>query len=361
MKEGLSVSVMEQLLQQTALAVQTEADPVVKYILEVALDERIALDRALTEIAPQLLPDRIPTQNLPLICWLLITSKSAPLHRPPTGLLNNIDEQFCRELIRLLERADASDYLRTALLMNYFILSSRHTGHPADLEQFLQEIPIESYLRKIKQHNPVNLSFSEGIAPISIALARGCYDLVPQGRIYITVTRWIEDYVELIRHNLLPIITAHELYSFFPVSISPHEQTCETNQVLSWSYGDFNQIFTLRAAAELLNDKALLGLVERVGEYTLLRREFSKNQVSTTDLANGGAGLALMYHFLGQKTGNAHYQEAERHWLEWVANRMQKATESTPTHFLNGPSGLYMAIRAIAQSERLLPDLLFIQ
>lgn len=349
-------SVLTFLLQTLEPELKKETNPLLRIL------GRMSVVPALTVSEEEwavLQPAVVSTEDLPGVCWLLLKQQT-PGYEPETNLLPLLEQRYRQELLTLLEGSDPALCLRTALLLNYFCLSAHQARHPEADRQFFNQLPVEAYLNRISEKPDVPLTFLDGLTPLSITLARLCQSMPISAHLTAAVSDWLMNLTGLIRQYLLPVQTNEHLYSFFPTAICRPDRTCETSQQLTWGSGDLNQVFLFRAAAPLLGDATLLTLAQRVGEFTTFRRERTATEVTDTRFGRGTAGLVMMYDLLYRETGDNSYNEARTFWLRKTVSLLVHTHNPTPSSFLDGVVGTFIALQATSKPNNQLAPVLFL-
>lgn len=237
-------------------------------------------------------------------------------------------------------------------ILNYFGNAKHTTDHLTNLLNILQQYFIfnETYYTE----KELNLGFYDGQCGLLIVLMNVLNKHNQDERIYNSVKEIagiIEAQVEQIIDNIVPVGDMADLVTFFPESINHNDNIVSISNHLSWSQGDLNQVIVLYKAGCFLNNPEYAKIADRVGTYTLTRKEFEDTEIDSANLKDGAAGLAMMYLALYKGTHNEKYLDGYEFWKEQTLKILNDALENENTFenvndFLNGLLGILMTLYA---------------
>lgn len=116
-----------------------------------------------------------------------------------------------------------------------------------------------------------------------------------------------------------------------------------------WCYGDLNQVFLLYQAGHLLNRQDWIDIADKVGSFTLLKRNFEETMIHDTCLCHGTSGVGRFFWALHQVSGNNKYLEGYEFWMQKTARMVEEIFENNtfpekPCSYLEGLAGSGMAL-----------------
>lgn len=202
-------------------------------------------------------------------------------------------------------------------------------------------------------------SLATGVTGVLITLMKACKRLNEDRRIASTVqsiTSWIEVQMNTISSNIIDVNWESENRSFFPASIERDNDLVQVSNNLTWADGDLGHVFLLYLTAEFSQNSSYYRLAERIGMYTLLRKDFTSTGIAHADFRRGSAGLVYTYDALWRYSNNSKYQEGASYWHQQTADLFAKDLrdnhyQHTFFGLLDGAIGTALIERAISQNN----------
>ncbi len=162
-------------------------------------------------------------------------------------------------------------------------------------------------------------SLATGITGVLISLLKACQYTKDSERIGNTVqiiSCWVETQMNVIKDNIIDVNWELASMAFFPTSIEQADDLVQVSNELTWSDGDLGHVFLLYLAADFWQDSDYYRLAERIGMYTLLRKDFASTGISHSSFKRGSAGLVYTYDALWRHSRNSKYQQGAAFWYQ---------------------------------------------
>ena len=237
-------------------------------------------------------------------------------------------------------------------ILSYFGDTGYSKDHLSDLLNIIQQY--FSYTETYQSEKELNLGFYHGQCGLLTVLMNVVQKHNSGKRIFNNVNEIagiIEARIEQIVDNIIPVGDMAGLVTFFPESISMHDDIVTISNHLSWSQGDLNQALVLYKAGCFLNNPEYVKIADRVGTYTLIRKEFEDTEINSANLKDGSAGLAMMYLSLYKSTYNEKYLEGYEFWKDETLRMLNEALNNeivfeNTDDFLNGLLGIMLTLNA---------------
>ena len=240
-------------------------------------------------------------------------------------------------------------------ILSYFGNTNHSFDYLSDLLNIIQQY--FSYTERYQNEKELDLGFFLGQSGLLIALMNVLNKFKLDRRIYSNVKEIagnIEARIEQIVNNIIPVGEMAGLVTFFPESIGQHDDILTISNHLSWSKGDLNQVVVLYKAGCFLNNPEYTKIADRVGTYTLTRKEFEDTEINSANLKNGAAGLAMMYFSLYKGSKNERYYDGYEFWKEQTLMMLTEPLEvekdsENADDFMNGLLGILLTLRVFEE------------
>jgi hypothetical protein len=234
---------------------------------------------------------------------------------PALAVPAQLDEALYAEAVRLHHEPDASSRHCFFRVLRYFSL--RLPTATVALPQLQALLALQPEPPAAEQ---LALGLVEGLAAellLLLKLHKAGFRQAPiVTRIRAGITRLL-----MVRH---PVDFQEGQYSVFPYQVLPTSQEAAFSAELSWQRGDLGQSLLLYKAHELMQDEELIKIAELVGLNTLLRTTVQATGISTSELAQGAAGVAHLYRKLYQASHQVAYREGYSFWLGQTHSLLHK-------------------------------------
>jgi lantibiotic biosynthesis protein len=209
----------------------------------------------------------------------------------------------------------------------------------------------ENIISKLSRDTYINLNISKGFCQLLIAVIEVMEVFKDDERINKCVhgiTNFIDGFCQYIIQQMMPINSDWEQFSFFPSTIDVEENSFLMSNSLSWLSGDLNQVQLLYRASKLTGSQSFWDIAERIGEYTLTRRNITTTEINNPFFRNGSIGLANIYRNLFELTGNTKYREGYDFWIIETLKFIDINKESLqPLNYLDGLLGVWIGLQDI--------------
>lgn len=284
------------------------------------------------------------------------------------SILAVIDQKIMQVLIHQIQH-DNLDFLHSAIGAIAY-LADRYEGQlnlrePLELYVHALHDKVRSYEKKggfiknlysYSRYNDshidnVNLSLSHGYCAILLTLMH----LYEKNIAKNIMGEMIETGVNFIMNSLKEENLSNIMCSVFPSNIvvslpKEHKQNLAYyNQRIGWCYGDLNQVLLLYKAGKLLKRADWIKLADKVGAFTLSKKDSHSTQIDDMYLCHGTSGVSLFYHTLYKISGNVSYLDGAGYWMDKTIDTLEE-TLSVPGKakgaygFLEGLAGVGLAI-----------------
>lgn len=143
--------------------------------------------------------------------------------------------------------------------------------------------------------------------------------------------------------------------SYYPSSIDENYSMQDKinvdsyNSRIAWCYGDLNQVLLRINLSKDLNKENLVEHAKFLASDTLLRTRVEDHQILSEGICHGSSGVAMIYKWMFEKTGDRRYFEGSNHWFEKTLQYLNdidpvRDTFSKKTGLLEGYPGALMAL-----------------
>lgn len=166
----------------------------------------------------------------------------------------------------------------------------------------------------------INFSLSHGLSGMLLILLSTHSNTKHK----VLVEETIRQGIRFIRKHQLWVDYAEGEYSFFPLSVKVNAQEIENQPRLGWCYGDLNQVLLFYRAAKLLDDKELAREADKVGLWSLMRKDEASTQVIDSHFCHGASGLAQFYRILFLESAKEKYQEGYEYWINQTLSMLKE-------------------------------------
>lgn len=160
----------------------------------------------------------------------------------------------------------------------------------------------------IKGEIAYNTSLSHGMSSIIIYLS-----LLIRNR---NAPEKTEDLMEKAINFILSLEGNPEERGYFFPSIVDKAGVPSPGSRMAWCYGDLGAAAALWQAGKAVNNETWKEKALRIMKFSTSRRNLEKNNVNDPGICHGAAGLAMMFQYFYQETGDSVYLETSRYWLE---------------------------------------------
>lgn len=250
------------------------------------------------------------------VAWLSPRLHAAGLVPEPVALLAEADRLLEAEALRLLRQPDAPSRVRFFQVLRYFSLRLPVPAAQQALPRLLAAWPGQ-FDDRPSLAGPLLLDVASGLAGELLVLLT----LAEAGFQDPKLTHYV-------RAGLLKLLTLkqevdflEQRYAVFPYQLLLHGASFSAE--LSWRRGDLGQVLLLYKAATVLQDDELWKMAELVGLNTLLRTSLPATEVRSAHLGCGASGVAYLYRYLYQLSGQPAYLTGYEFWLRQTQALLQ--------------------------------------
>jgi hypothetical protein len=229
---------------------------------------------------------------------------SARLAQPAIALLW-LDEALHAEAVRLQRQPDMGSRQCFFRVLRYFSLRLPASGIRERLQALLA-LPLH-----LPAEEPLPLGLVDGLAAELLLLLKLHKAGIQPTVILARLREGITQLLTLRR----PVDFLETHYSIFPHHVAPGVEEAVFGAQLSWQQGDIGQSLLLYKAHEQVLDEEIFKIAELVGLNTLLRTTTHSTEITTSQLAQGAAGVAYLYAKLFEVGSHAAYRTGHVFWL----------------------------------------------
>lgn len=243
---------------------------------------------------------------------------------PSTKTFTDFHEIIAAIAIRRIKTADWSFWQGGVSVLSYFTLLNGATDRSIHLEKLLLTYDkafvggLYNTVLDRKADEVLNdYSLTNGVTGVLIGLIKACQQGKTSKRIWPIVQSlmvWVKAQISAMRSNIIDVNWESANVSFFPMRIEKDSEIFQVSNELSWSEGDLGHVYLLYLASELWNEPEYYRIAERIGMYTLLRRDFVSTGVKHATFKHGSAGLTYAYDALWRYSHNDKYRQNALFW-----------------------------------------------
>lgn len=296
-----------------------------------ACDPQSILDALSPNIRSTDYLDQLPAERFVELLTLMHVLEKRVL---PSPVFTDFYETVTEIGIKQISQANWGFLSGAASLVTYFTLTDGSDKRSAYLKRLLKTFDAvfvagtgnAALDRKVSDLRN-DYSLATGVTGVLITLMKACQHLKNSERIVDTVQRiagWIDTQMNTINSNMIDVNWESANLSFFPASLEEDTDIVQVNNELTWAEGDLGHVFLLYLAAEFWQDSAYYRLAERIGMYTLLRKDFVSTGINHADFKRGSAGLVYTYDALWRYSKNNKYQQGAAFWYQQTADLFTK-------------------------------------
>ncbi len=301
------------------------------YITPDACDPRAVLEALSPKVQSQTYLNQLPAERfIELLTLMHVLEKRVA----SSAIFTDFHEVIAEIGVRQIHQAEWSFLGGAASILTYFTLSGGADTRSSYLEKLLKAfdtvfatgMTTAALGRKVGDFIS-NYSLATGITGLLIALVKACQHQKNNERIKGTVqnvAHWIETRMHVLSSNIIDVNWESKNLSFFPASIEQDSDLVQVDNVLNWADGDLGHVFLLYLAAEFWQNSTYYRIAERIGTYTLLRKDFTSTGINHADFKKGSAGLMYTYDALWRSSGNSKYQQGAAFWHQQTADLLAK-------------------------------------
>lgn len=200
-------------------------------------------------------------------------------------------------------------------------------------EEFIEQTVKNLFATAVKKDNNIkwmsyvssagsmgyNISLSHGMSSIVIYLARIHKHGIMLDQIE-NLLRGASNYI------LSQEIDFNKFGSWFPSTSLENNEPISKSR-LAWCYGDLGVAIALWQAGEALSDIRLCEKAAEIFKYCAGRREPGIDALNDACICHGSAGVAMIFNYIYEKTGDKFFAETSRYWLSVTLEDFGKFTD----------------------------------
>jgi hypothetical protein len=165
---------------------------------------------------------------------------------------------------------------------------------------------------------------------------------------------FVEHQIDYLVQHILPVGSTFENYSFFPVQYVDNISTVKNS--LGWSDGDLGHILMLEKASLIFQRNTIDDdLMNRMGSFTLSRKNNLTTEIEHSDFESGSSGVAMMYRQLYKQKQNNNYLLGYEFWknetIKLLESDILSGYYENNFDFLGGSLGVILTLNAFDNTD----------
>lgn len=200
----------------------------------------------------------------------------------------------------------------------------------------------------------INFSLSHGLTGMLLILLN-TYNRTKHKAL---VKETVEQGIRFIQKHRLWVDYTEGEYSFFPFTVTINAREIENHPRLAWCYGDLNEVLLFYRAGKMFKDQAIADEADKVGFWSLMRKDEASTQVRDSHFCHGASGLAQFYRVLFQESGREKYREGYEYWIQQTLSMLQQDIQNERYKdrehgLLDGLAGVALTLLSYATEKNL--------